>query len=161
MRLSSLVGATGRVVAFEPVPANFAILSSNVACSPNSNVTLLNLAVSDCSSVVGMTVPEFSTGLANNYMASIAEDASDVQALTVSVDSIALPSRVSFAKLDVEGHELPALQGMRRLIERDHPTLLVEGQSSQIHEFLSEFGYSARDFPDSPNRLFLYSREAA
>ena len=33
---------------------------------------------------------------------------------------------VGFIKIDVEGHELAVIQGARRLLERDRPTLLVE-----------------------------------
>src|ERR1700674_193031 len=39
-----LVGESGRVFAFEPDPANFAILSSNVAVNAYENVTLIRSA---------------------------------------------------------------------------------------------------------------------
>ena len=43
-RLSSLVGASGRVLAFEPVPESFELLSSNLNKLPFQNMTLFNVA---------------------------------------------------------------------------------------------------------------------
>ena len=56
---------------------------------------------------------------------------SQVQAAATTLDSFveALGGNVppiSFVKLDVEGAELPALQGMLATIERDRPSLLIE-----------------------------------
>src|SRR5262245_59935385 len=45
-RFSDLVGASGRVIAFEPVPATFELLSANAAQFTCANTTLLNLAAS-------------------------------------------------------------------------------------------------------------------
>jgi len=53
-RFSDLVGAGGRVIAFEPVPATFELLAANAARFAWTNVTLLNLAASDATGVVGM-----------------------------------------------------------------------------------------------------------
>ena len=43
-RFSELVGPGGRVIAFEPVPETFALLSSNVLLFRFMNVTLMNVA---------------------------------------------------------------------------------------------------------------------
>jgi FkbM family methyltransferase len=43
----------------------------------------------------------------------------------VSLDSLGL-QRVTFVKIDVEGHELAVLQGAAGLIERDKPRLFIE-----------------------------------
>ena len=68
-RFSHLVGATGRVIAFEPVPETFELLASNAARLSVRNVTLLNVAASEKSAVVGMNLPAFDTGMTNFYMA--------------------------------------------------------------------------------------------
>ena len=69
-RLSELVGSTGRVFAFEPVPETMSLLAANLLRSPHQNVTLLNMAASDSTAVVRMNMPEFSSGLSNFYRAS-------------------------------------------------------------------------------------------
>lgn len=55
---SRLVGASGRVVAFEPIPTTFDLLASNVVSAGRDNATLINAAVTDNPSAVRFTVPE-------------------------------------------------------------------------------------------------------
>src|SRR5262245_47972158 len=64
-RFSDLVGSRGRVIAFEPVPATFELLSSNAAQFACANTTLLNLAASDRTTVLGIKIPSFDSGLKN------------------------------------------------------------------------------------------------
>jgi predicted methyltransferase len=52
-RFSDLVGPQGRVIAVEPVPDTFALLAANVLLFQYRNVTLLNLAASDQTTVDG------------------------------------------------------------------------------------------------------------
>jgi hypothetical protein len=56
-------------------------------------------------------------------------------------------------KIDVEGHELPALQGMRGLLARDHPVLIVETSSQESMTFLSSLDYAMERLPGSSNLL--------
>ncbi len=154
-RLSQLVGGSGRVIALEPVPLTFELLAANAARLAHANVTLLNVAASDQPKAVTMTLPKFHTGLDNYYMASITEGGTGgLQTLSVPIDSLELPHAVSLIKLDVEGHELPALRGMRRLLQRDRPTLIVEGNSIDVASELFGLGYRMEQIPGSPNRIF-------
>lgn len=52
-RFSELVGKSGRVMAFEPVPVTFSLLAANTRIFQHSNVTLFNAAVSDKIDVMG------------------------------------------------------------------------------------------------------------
>lgn len=153
-RLSELVGPSGRVVAIEPVPETFELLASNLARFPLRNVTLLNLAASDRVGLAGMSVPTLDTGLENRYMAHLTETGGSLNVLSLPVDCLDLPIRVRLVKIDVEGHELSALRGMRALLVRDHPVLIIEGRSEEVAGFLEPLGYTYEDTPGSPNRLF-------
>ncbi len=153
-KLSELVGRNGRVFSFEPVPQTFEILAANMACCRVSNVTLLNVAASDAMGTVGMSIPSFSTGLQNYYMASVTSDSPSLSVMAIPIDSLRFPSRISLAKIDVEGHELSALRGMENLLKRDHPVLIVEGQAEPVREFLGSLGYRFSEAPGSPNRVF-------
>ena len=73
LRLSSIVGDSGRVLAFEPISETFELLAANVARAGVRNVTLLNAAASDKTDVVKMDIPSFDTGLDNYYMANISD----------------------------------------------------------------------------------------
>ncbi len=153
LKLSSIVGVNGRVLAFEPIPATFELLASNVARAGVGNVTLLNAASSDKTEVVGMEIPSFESGLDNYYMANIS-DSGDVSCLTLAIDSLKLQHRVGFVKVDAEGHELPVLAGMRELLLRDKPVLVVELSDDKIQQFLEPIGYEATVLPNSSNLIF-------
>lgn len=153
-RLSQLVGPTGRVFAFEPVPQTFEILAANMGRCPLGNITLLNVAASDTMGVVGMSIPRFDTGLENYYRSSVTTESSALSVMAIPIDSLRFPSRVSLIKIDVEGHELSALKGMEYLLKRDHPVLIVEGQAEEVHEYLRSLGYRFEETPGSPNRVF-------
>ncbi len=52
----------------------------------------------------------------------------------------------NFVKIDVEGEEVHAVQGMRRTIEQYAPTLLCEmhGNNGQMADLLDSLGYQVR-----------------
>lgn len=153
MRMSELVGHSGRVIAVEPMPDTFSLLASNVRLFEHANVSLLNAAVSDRVDSVGIELPSFSEGLPNYYQARLTSGATKFSVLTVPIDALSLPMKVKLAKIDVEGHELPVLQGMRRLIERDHPVLIVETSGQETIELLHSLGYVTERLPGSSNLL--------
>jgi FkbM family methyltransferase len=154
MRMSDLVGANGRVIAFEPVPQTFELLAANTALLQQSNVTLINAAVSEAQSIAGMKVPVFSdTGLDDLYDAHLTDEGS-LKVMCLSLDSLQLRNPIRFVKIDAEGHELSVLKGMAALIERDRPTLLVEGDDADVERLLGGMGYAWKQLPGSWNRIF-------
>ena len=154
-RFSELVGAHGRVIAFEPVPTTFSLLSANVELFAHPNVSLINAAVSDKLDVVGMSMPKFSTGLSNFYQAHLSPAADTVlTVLTMSLDSICINQHIALVKIDTEGHEAFVLAGMRKLIEASHPVLIVETGSKEVIADLQASGYVPEKLQDSPNVLF-------
>jgi FkbM family methyltransferase len=160
LRMSQLVGPAGRVFAFEPVMETFEILAANVQRAPYANVTLLNVAVSDKNGASEVIVPTAEKGFAAHYFAHLASDEEGGTGRPVyclSIDSLDLPERVSLVKIDVEGHEKQALAGMRELLRRDLPTLIVEGDSLEVEEELKEFGYFKQEIKGSHNRIYTSS----
>ena len=154
-RFSELVGPTGRVIAFEPVPETFALLAANLQVLPKTNVTLINAAVSDKTNLVGMSVPAFDTGLRNFYQAHLS-DASDsgLQVLTLCLNSLDLAHKITLVKIDAEGHEARVLRGMHQILLRDKPTLIVETGSREIEDSMERIGYTPEKLAGSPNVLF-------
>ena len=154
-RFSELVGAYGRVIAFEPVPTTFYLLSTNVQLFANQNVSLMNAAISDKLGVVGMSMPKFETGLDNYYQAHITTAAeSELSVLTIPLDSLCINQYIALVKIDAEGHESFVLAGMRKLIEASRPVLIVETGSTDVITGLTSLGYLAEKLPNSPNVLF-------
>jgi FkbM family methyltransferase len=160
-RLSRLVGGTGRVVAMEPMIETFELLCSNVRNLPDRNVTLINAAASDVVAVAGMDAPMLSTGLTNYYEARLTDSEAGPRVLCLPIDHLQLPGPVTLVKIDAEGHELRVLAGMRQLLERDRPQLIVEASSRGVHDYLQPLGYDVQHLPDSPNYLCLPSSSPA
>lgn len=152
--LSGLVGEKGRVLAMEPIPDTFELLAANVAATGTKNVTLLNVAASDKVFVAGMEIPVWATGAANYYQAHISSKPSSTMVLCLPVDCLRLPQRVKLVKIDAEGHELSVLKGMRELLERDHPVVIVENNDEAVTHYLTPYGYQSRRLPESPNLVF-------
>jgi len=154
-RMSELVGATGRVIAFEPVPETFELLACNVSLFPLKNVTVVNMAASRTTQMLGMSVPKFDSGLDNYYMAHLTENGGMFQVLCAPVDNFGF-EKISLVKIDAEGHELDVVKGMAELIKRDHPVLIVELSGDETKELLESFGYESTRQPGSSNRIFEY-----
>ncbi len=151
-RFSDLVGPAGRVLAFEPVPATFALLAANAERFAHGNVSLFNAAISDKLEVLGMSIPRFSTGLQNYYGAEITQDGTGgVRVLSLSLDALSIPGKVRLIKVDAEGHEAHVVAGMEQLIARARPVLIVETGSEGVIARLRGFGYDVQRATGSSN----------
>jgi len=153
-KLSALVGADGRVLAFEPVPETFELLASTVARLPSRNVSLFNVAASDRACLVAMSVPRFDNHANNYFMAHLTDGIGAFSVLSLAADGLGLTTKIKLAKVDVEGHELAALMGIEQIIARDLPVLIVEGRSDKVEAFLARYGYAFEQDPQSPNRVY-------
>ncbi len=155
-RFSELVGVSGRVIAFEPVPETFALLAANLQEFSNVNVTLINAAASDSTGLVGMSVPTFDTGLRNFYQAQLSSSPdSNFRVLTLSIENLNIRHRIALIKIDAEGHEAGVLKGLREILQRDKPALIVETGSSDVTISVESLGYDSQRLDGSPNILFL------
>lgn len=159
LKFSQLVGKTGHVYAFEPIPESFYLLTAHINLCQHKNVTLLNMAASDKVIIAPMTIPHGNNRLRNYYRASLVASGAEVgqdvvRVLCCPLDVLHLPQRIRLVKIDVEGHEAAVLDGMKGLIERDKPVLIVESIPSAISEWLSSQGYKRTELPDSPNTIF-------
>jgi FkbM family methyltransferase len=150
-RLSKLVGPTGRVLAFEPVPRTFELLTANARQFPHSNVTLMNVALSDAPALAAMDVPG---GEGGAYLAHLTERDTGLNVLCLPLDAISLPQPIRLVKIDAEGHELSVLRGMSKLLQCDRPALIIEVSHAESADFLSRLGYTKEKLPGSPNCIF-------
>jgi FkbM family methyltransferase len=152
--LSQLVGPRGHVLAFEPVPETFRLLAFNSRLFAYPNVTLFNAAASDRSGLVGMEMPFSGTGLPDIYLAHIVDKPTGRRVFALPIDALRIPTKVSFIKIDVEGHELSVLKGMEKLLTEQGPLLVVEGNDLAVKEFLHSLGYADFRHDGSPNTVF-------
>lgn len=125
------VGATGRVIAFEPQPE----LQTHLAKLRESfGLARLEIAGMGLSSESGsMTLRRRRSHWGGASFDLHQEDRDDLESFSVQVTTLDdyLASRkpdspVRFIKCDIEGHELPALRGSVRTLTDDRPDVLFE-----------------------------------
>lgn len=154
LRLSEIVGPGGRVLAIEPIPQTFELLCSNARRAPYPNITLLNLACGRITDLACMTVPT-EAGKPNYYQAQITDDA-PLSVLCARLDMLQLPRRIALIKVDAEGFDLEVLEGAETILERDHPSVLIEGRVANLNPWFAAHGYRHDGVVhDGPNQLFV------
>ena len=149
--LADLVGESGRVYAVEPVPVIFSVLKRNVG--KRRNVELLNYALGEQERTIEMANDSVASagyfGTGRNFV-SEGELSKDAVRFTAQMkrgsELFGAMEKIDFIKCDIEGYERVVLPELRPLIEKFHPTVLVEtdGESrQQIIRMFTELGYSA------------------
>ena len=149
--LADIVGVEGTVYAVEPVPVIFSVLERNVrGCR---NVHLMNYALGKEECDVEMAndsvaeVGYFGTG--RNFVSEGALSKSAVRftaRMRRGSDLFGGLERIDFIKCDIEGYERVVMPELRTLIERHHPTVLIETDGETRHEIIEmfrEMGYRA------------------
>ena len=128
--------ATGkRIYAFEPVLENYVLARLCMIENGLSNVLLYHSALGEGQGTVKMDVGD---GKHKGGSSHVADDGQITSLL--SIDSIC-PENIAVIQLDVEGHELPALEGARETILRDNPVIMIEDNKAMCAPFLTELGY--------------------
>lgn len=119
-------GPLGQVYAFEPEAENFGLLRENVRRNGYHNVQLENVAVSDATGRLSLFVCGENRG--DHRVYSPAESSRS----TVSVKAIRLddyfaddPPLIDLLKMDVQGAEGRALEGMRSLLKFRPPRAIL------------------------------------
>lgn len=131
-----------RVIAFEPVPENYECLKKNVGamgveCRPEA-------LSSTCDDLV-----LYPSHRAYGWSAKIvkAAELTPISVPAVTIDSLMLPA-CDLIKLDLEGHELAALQGAADTISKFRPVVLIEEKFDRERKachFLKSLGMKLKE----------------
>lgn len=153
---SHLAGKSGRVHAFEPVPATFSRLARMVAAGNRfDNVDVNEVAMGDRTGAVNFYVPGDDDGQASMKKHNVGSWADAAIITPVKCKMIRLDdyvssrqtSRLDFVKCDVEGAELLVLRGALDSLRELRPILYLE----VCGEWTKNFGYS----PDEISKHLL------
>ena len=157
--ISQLTGPRGRVYAFEPVPSTFENMCANLRAAGVENVSPLNLALSDRDGVLPISFdPSSDTTSSLEKTAG----AACVEVRVAAGDSLVSSGECEppvMLKMDIEGHELKALAGMKKLLARPecravlcevHFSILAAGgehhASARARGMLAEAGFDRLTF---------------
>lgn len=154
--LSKVVGRGGKVWSFEPIPftaRTFKIIQR--ALGFRDNVELVAKGCGERTGRVQFTVPVMATGAIsaglvhmgrNDDRAGKGEHANyatkEVECEVVALDEFLAGAKdVALVKCDIEGADLFAMRGAKKLLERHHPTVIIE----ITPWYLEGFGISVKD----------------
>ncbi len=126
---SKMVTKYGKVFAFEPAKHVYDQLLRNISLNQFENIRLEKLALFDKKTKLELKI----SSNANLGMSSIHDHDEETGEIEV-VEAISgdeyfkqiAPSRMDLIKLDIEGAELFALQGLKQTIEKFRPLILIE-----------------------------------
>jgi FkbM family methyltransferase len=126
---SRLVGDKGKVYAFEPEPASFALLQKNVRLNRLTNVVLEQKALSDHKGILKLFIADANKGDHRIYQPDGESRPSvDVEAVRLDEYFKDQKRRIDFLKTDTQGAEGVILEGMTGLLQgrTDGPTIFME-----------------------------------
>lgn len=147
-----------RVIAFEPHPVMAAALRANALLNGCENLQVIELAIGahQGQGILQQQEPDnfgmFELAL-DHPIATDAANRVAVQQVTVELargddvlDQVLAPGeRITLIKIDIEGTELPALQGLTACLRRDQPVICFEvrtpAEGQQVRAFLVDMGY--------------------
>ncbi len=125
LRFARRAGPQGRVVAFEPDAENFTLLEANIAANGYANIAAVRKAVSDRTGVSTLYRCVENRG---DHMLFNPGGWSGATTEVVALDDYFAPGeRVDFIKIDIQGAEVLAFRGMKRvLLDNPQAAILCE-----------------------------------
>ena len=138
---SHLTGPEGRVLVFEPRPLNLSYIRHHIKINAIKNINLFDVAVSNISGDAGF---ESRTGTGTGHLSS----EGNLHVKTVVLDEFVFEEShplPDFLKIDIEGGEINALNGARKLLTKARPKLLIathgKKENSFVLELLEQYKY--------------------
>ena len=138
---SVLVGQTGRVVAFEPVPRNLEYLHEHLRLNRLGNVQVIAAAVAEEEGAADFDYgPHSSMG----HLSARGPLSVRTVSLDQAIASGAIPAP-DYLKVDVEGAEAMVFRGATRVLAESRPTIFLATHGTEVHrecvDRLSSMGY--------------------
>ena len=160
------VGPSGSVCAFEPVAENVVAIRKNAALNSFNHLRAFEVAVGATGREQELFLTEWDGGSSLSTSAvRPSEPASRRTVRVVPLDDFIAAEKLpcpTFVKIDVEGAELEALQGMERTISEAKPKLLYEVDDGdrrsfqrrwqELDSYVAGLGYTITRLPSAyPN----------
>lgn len=153
---SHIVGESGLVYSFEPLKNLASQIMESIQINKIKNITLINKALSDQAGKAFIYLNDEDAGLTSLETKDLANKKTEITLSTMDEELKNIKKRVSFIKVDVEGHELEVLKGAKSIIEKNNPYIVFEfnphiyekklkGSSLELLTFLNNFGYQIKE----------------
>ena len=116
---AKLVGWRGEVFAFEPEPYNYGLLIRNIATNGYSNVIAVQKAVSNRVGSARLFLSRDNSGDHRMYDSHDGRDSIEIETVTLDKFFKDKSNGIDVIKMDVQGAEMAALQGMGNIIKKN------------------------------------------
>jgi len=128
-----------KIWAFELHPDNYKVLQYNT--KRYTDIKAFNVGIGSRASIVSFNDGHFSNSGVVKLDAQ-GHNSNIIIALDDLLGCDELNEKVTFIKLDIEGHELSALEGMTNLLKKDRPMIWLEDLTDSIAiNYLKSLGY--------------------
>ena len=150
--LSEFTEANGKVYCFEPDSTNFNYLKK--ATANKNNISIFNMAVSDSDSVLKVYKSKLLNVDHRTYPVNNYDSIEEVKATSIDKlisDKTILPPNI--IKIDIQGYELVAFKGMKKLLSESkdlkivaefwpHGFMRAGSSAIELFDFFDGLGYS-------------------
>jgi FkbM family methyltransferase len=155
---ATVVGVSGTVVSFEPLPRLQQQMRNSIAHNNFKQVRVEPVALGSASGEATLSLVEENIGASS--IQNVAEDRVVGDSVTVPVRTLdsylEIVPRVNLIKIDIEGSEFEALKGAEKVLRNCAPVIVLEfsphvyekdyvGKSLALYEYLSGLGYTITD----------------
>ena len=134
-----------KVICFEPVKSHVECWREN--CKGIKNVEIHEVGVSDKIDTVDMKVMQHNSGESTLQFIPDRTRTGKIEKVNLKTIDYFNFSKVSFVKIDVEGHELFTLKGAINTLKKCRPTIFIEIHNKELrkennaYKFLCDLGY--------------------
>ena len=120
--------------AFELHHQNFSLLKLN--CKNYSSIKCFNVGVGSNTSII-----KYNDGHLSNSGVVKLDAYGNNDNIVIAIDDLKIEEELTFIKIDIEGHELSAFEGMRNTLLKYKPMIWVEDLNNNAVSYLKDLGY--------------------
>jgi FkbM family methyltransferase len=155
---SKVVGPSGKVYAFEPLPENIRFLRKHLELNKINNIIIEPVAVSNKNEEISFF--KHSETYKGNILNKESDTLDNIKVVSITIDQYTETSKQypDFIKMDVEGAESMVLTGMAKLLETKKPILFIALHNEEVTKecslILKKYKYEIFDLEG--NAIDLY-----
>lgn len=169
LKTSKLVSISGKVIALEPNPDNYAVCRVNLSLNGATNVCLLPYALSSKEGALTLYVPEqrINSSLCKEYVNAMGGPVQvmEVRGITLRklINLLSL-SVIDLMKVDIEGHELELIKSLDEDLAKRIKRFVIEVHkevvdSNDLIKILERLGYDVYVYEEYlPIQSFIYAK---
>jgi FkbM family methyltransferase len=168
---AKLVGPEGRVYAFEPDPTNMELLKKNIAVNGYQNVIMEQKALSDHSGTIQLFLNDGNKSDHRIFDSGDGRQAINIETISLDEYFSSLDVNIDLIKIDIQGAEIIAFQGMRQTLAANTELQLISeffplaihkfGRQPEEHlDILEEVGFTFFNIDEDNSKVTEISKKS-